>query len=237
MSLVEREESTLAGRLGMARARYEGAQIAVHEAEREGRDIHAQQPRRKPPKGSLGAELAELRAYRANAEQHVTDVRDELRRQVDTQERRAVRAEQERDDYKAARRRALVLHCWTNEDGLMMTGDRVEAAAKALTAEGAAPGSSIHSWRCEYSDRYGECGCVHETAGIILAAADECDRVAGRVTIDTRGEGVLSAAAEFIYDLWPRNDLARGDAREVARDLLAALAAAGAQPPPEGDQR
>lgn len=49
MSLVEREESTLAGRLGLARARYEGAVIAVHEAEREGRDIHAQEPRRKRP--------------------------------------------------------------------------------------------------------------------------------------------------------------------------------------------
>lgn len=47
----------------------------------------------------------------------------------------------------------------------------VEAAAKALTNEGAAPGSSIHSWRCEYPDRYGECGCVHETARIVLTAA------------------------------------------------------------------
>jgi hypothetical protein len=117
MSAVEREELTLAGRLGMARARYEGAVIAVHEAEVEGRDIHAQEVRRKPPKGSLGAELAELRAYRANAEQHLADVRDELRRQVDAQERRAKRAEQERDDYRAAHRRAEMVRCWTNEDG------------------------------------------------------------------------------------------------------------------------
>jgi hypothetical protein len=61
MSLVEREESTLAGRLGMARARYEGALIAVHEAEVEGRDIHAQQPRRKPPRESLAVEVQDLR--------------------------------------------------------------------------------------------------------------------------------------------------------------------------------
>lgn len=57
--------------------------------------------------------LAQLRA-----EARLNDVLDELRRQVDTQERRAIRAEQERDDYRAARMRALVLHCWTNEDGV-----------------------------------------------------------------------------------------------------------------------
>ena len=117
LSVIEREESTLWGELGMARARYESLVIAVDEAQREGRDVHAQRPRRKPPKGSLGAELAELRAYRANAEQMLDDVRDELRRHVDTQERRAKVAEQERDDYRAAHRRAQLLHCWTNEDG------------------------------------------------------------------------------------------------------------------------
>lgn len=47
MSLVEREESTLWGALGMARARYEALVIAVDEAQREGRDIYAQQPRRR----------------------------------------------------------------------------------------------------------------------------------------------------------------------------------------------
>lgn len=117
MSAVEREESTLAGALGLARARYEGAVIAVHEAEVEGRDIHAQQPRRKPPRGSLADEVQELRAYRDNAEQRLSDVRDELHRHVDTQERRAKLAERERDAYHAAHRRAELVHCWTNEDG------------------------------------------------------------------------------------------------------------------------
>jgi hypothetical protein len=58
-----------------------------------------------------------LRAELARSVEHLNDVRDELRRHVDTQERRAKLAEQERDDYRAARSRALVLHCWTNEDG------------------------------------------------------------------------------------------------------------------------
>lgn len=34
----------------------------------------------------------------------------------------------------------------------------------ALISEGAAPGNSIHGWRCEYPDRYGPCDCVWETA-------------------------------------------------------------------------
>lgn len=59
-----------------------------------------------------------------------------------------------------------------------MADPRVEAAAKALTNEGGVPGGSIHSWRCEYPDRYGECGCVYEVAQIIVAAVDECDRAA-----------------------------------------------------------
>jgi len=47
----------------------------------------------------------------------LNDVRDELRKQVDTQERRAKSAENERDAYSAAHRRAELLRVWTNEDG------------------------------------------------------------------------------------------------------------------------
>lgn len=47
----------------------------------------------------------------------------------------------------------------------------VDAAAKALTDEGGGPGYSIHSWRCDHPDRFGECDCVRETARIMLAAA------------------------------------------------------------------
>lgn len=39
-----------------------------------------------------------------------------------------------------------------------------EVLAKTLTDEGGAPGSSLHSWRCEHPDRYGECSCVLEVA-------------------------------------------------------------------------
>lgn len=44
------------------------------------------------------------------------------------------------------------------------------AVTLALLAEGAGPGSSLHSWRCEYPDRYGPCDCVGETASEVLAA-------------------------------------------------------------------
>jgi hypothetical protein len=49
--------------------------------------------------------------------------------------------------------------------------EAVEAASKALIDEGGAPGNSIHSWRCEYPDRYGECDCVEVTARAALVAA------------------------------------------------------------------
>ena len=43
-----------------------------------------------------------------------------------------------------------------------------EVIAATLIAEGGAPGNSLHSWRCEYPDRYGPCDCVPETAGVVL---------------------------------------------------------------------
>ena len=50
--------------------------------------------------------------------------------------------------------------------------DLVAKVAEALNEEGAAPGSSLHSWRCEYPDRYGPCTCVDETARAVLDALD-----------------------------------------------------------------
>lgn len=57
----------------------------------------------------------------------------------------------------------------------------VTAVVKALHDEGAAPGSSIHSWRCEYPDAYGPCDCLSETARVILDAlnATRASRVTG----------------------------------------------------------
>lgn len=44
-----------------------------------------------------------------------------------------------------------------------------QAATKTLLDKGAAPGHSIHSWRCEHPDRYGKCSCVEETAKEVVA--------------------------------------------------------------------
>ena len=59
----------------------------------------------------------------------------------------------------------------------------IEATAKTLNDEGAAPGHSIHSWRCEYPDRFGGCSCVAEVAGEVVGTvlrllADDLDREA-----------------------------------------------------------
>lgn len=51
--------------------------------------------------------------------------------------------------------------------------DVVEAVAQTLINEGAAPGNSIHSWRCEYPDQYGPCNCVKAVADASLAALVE----------------------------------------------------------------
>lgn len=40
----------------------------------------------------------------------------------------------------------------------------------ALLTEGAGVGNSIHSWRCEYPDTYGDCDCVEETAQAVADA-------------------------------------------------------------------
>lgn len=62
----------------------------------------------------------------------------------------------------------------------------VDAAVKALLDDGAGPGNSLHSWRCEYPDIYGECDCVQETAREITAAVVE----ALGVREETRSEHV-----------------------------------------------
>lgn len=42
--------------------------------------------------------------------------------------------------------------------------------ARVIVEEGGAPGNGLHSWRCEYPERYGACDCVEETAREIVAA-------------------------------------------------------------------
>lgn len=41
---------------------------------------------------------------------------------------------------------------------------------EVLIQEGAAPGNSLHGWRCEYPERYGACDCVEQTAREIVQA-------------------------------------------------------------------
>ena len=76
--------------------------------------------------------------------------------------------------------------------------DLVAKVAEALIAEGAAPGSSLHSWRCEYPDQYGECDCVAETARAVLDALD----LPGRER-RAKAEGIREAVARvrWVYDL------------------------------------
>jgi hypothetical protein len=52
----------------------------------------------------------------------------------------------------------------------------VRAAAKVLLDEGGGPGNSIHSWRCEYPDRFRPCDCVNEIARAMLEAAAEAQQ-------------------------------------------------------------
>jgi len=53
-------------------------------------------------------------------------------------------------------------------DGWVPLPDR-DALIDVMIGEGCAAGSSLHSWRCEYPDRYGPCDCVAELADAVLA--------------------------------------------------------------------
>ncbi len=52
----------------------------------------------------------------------------------------------------------------------------IEVIRTALENEGCKPGNSIHSWRCEHPDRYGECDCCTEVARAVLAALRPSDK-------------------------------------------------------------
>lgn len=46
----------------------------------------------------------------------------------------------------------------------------LQVVMAVLRDEGGDPGSSLHSWRCEYPDRYGPCSCLREAASAVLDA-------------------------------------------------------------------
>lgn len=82
-----------------------------------------------------------------------------------------------------------------------------DVIAEALLRGGAAPGSSLHSWRCEYPDQYGPCRCVPETVVEILA--------------DLSAAGYVVATPEEIR-AWPveqQAELIGGEARTCLIDV------------------
>lgn len=107
-----------------------------------------------------------------------------------------------------------------------MTGDRVEAAAKAIDKELA--DSATGPLYIGHLDFFPE-----RAAREALAAVDECDRVAG--VVRTRAD-VLAELREYA-DEWAAqpNLYSPAHASGVLAAALDRLAAAGAQPPPEGD--
>ena len=86
----------------------------------------------------------------------------------------------------------------------------VEAGAKALADEGGLPGSSIHSWRCEYPDRYGPCDCVPQTVVEILAAVVPLIRE--QIAAD-----IEAVRASHLNCPHPECAQAYGDAARIAR--------------------
>ena len=137
-----------------------------------------------------------------------------------------------------------------------MTGDATptsdearQAAAKALLDEGGGPGNGLHSWRCEYPDRYGPCDCVQEVADLILAAAapllvsadssaqaERLRRERDRWEDEAKGwERHLIAAEVVVEGL--RAELANEvELRKSYQREVAALRAAGGQEKPSGEE-
>lgn len=110
----------------------------------------------------------------------------------------------------------------------MVTGDRVEAAAKAIR-------------RTTLGEQYPRLATTVRwedytvDAEAALAAADECDRVAGVVRVDTNN---LATLERIVYALRYTNWY-RGDSVEAAGAVLTAIrevAAAGAAQPEETQQ-
>jgi hypothetical protein len=99
-----------------------------------------------------------------------------------------------------ARREALLDAATAWEDGTDLNafankhyqpgGPSAAVLAAELLAEGGGPGNSIHSWRCDYPDRYGPCSCVAETANVMSTAVLASDWLA-----DVKREAARAALA------------------------------------------
>ena len=60
------------------------------------------------------------------------------------------------------------------------------------------PGNSLHSWRCEYPDRYGECACVEEMITDLLAS--DWLRERDRQVREATKAGIAEAIEAAPYD-------------------------------------
>ena len=47
---------------------------------------------------------------------------------------------------------------------------RVEIIVRVITDWGGATGDGLHSWRCQYPERYGQCDCLADVAQEICDA-------------------------------------------------------------------
>lgn len=74
----------------------------------------------------------------------------------------------------------------------------VKTAAATLVAEGGAPGSSIHSWRCEHPERYGSCNCVTMTVEEILKAVEPLMRAE---ILRECHVGLVGAASTIVHQI------------------------------------
>lgn len=53
-----------------------------------------------------------------------------------------------------------------------MPDDTFERIKRVLVDNGLEPGYSLHGWRCEHPDRFGECDCVDGLANDIIRALE-----------------------------------------------------------------
>lgn len=98
----------------------------------------------------------------------------------------------------------------------------VEAVAHVINDEGGQPGSSLHSWRCEYPDRYGPCDCVEQTAEAIIAAVEPLirERIAQQIEEFADDWSDWSALVQAHEDLVALRDVVKDavhDAAAIAR--------------------
>ena len=57
-----------------------------------------------------------------------------------------------------------------------MAEDERGTLRQILVENGLGPGSSLHGWRCDHPDVYGECDCLDELIEDVMRWREEADR-------------------------------------------------------------